>query len=424
MPRPVASVGWTHLPLVELASYHNGKAFKPEDWSPSGTRIIRIEQLNNPNGHYDRYEGSFPEANAIDDGDLIFSWSATLKVAIWRHGKGVLNQHLFKVVPKPGFDKRFTFYTLDFNMEALSGGSHGSTMKHIKRGELETFKVPVPPLETQQRIAEILSTVDEAIEQTEALIAKTQQIKAGLMHDLFTRGVTADGQLRPPREEAPHLYKESPLGWIPLEWKIATISEIADVFNGTTPSREIESYWGGSIPWVASGEVNKYRIEVPTECVTESALNHTSLRIAPAGSVVVALVGQGKTRGMSARLQIDATINQNLAAIVPDTNCSSMFLHLALHRSYLALRTAGRGSNRDALNCDLVRNFMIRLPPVPEQQRFERIAETLEFKASSDRDQANKLRVIKKGLMHKLLTCPFRTPVELATEQEEHLANV
>ncbi len=77
---------------------------------------------------------------------------------------------------------------------------------------------PQPP--QQRRIAEILSTLDETIEQTEALIAKYQQIKAGLMHDLFTRGVTPDGKLRPTRAEAPQLYKESPLGWIPKEWEL------------------------------------------------------------------------------------------------------------------------------------------------------------------------------------------------------------
>ena len=92
---------------------------------------------------------------------------------------------------------------------------HGRSSGHARDPQVQ---VRAPISADQQRIAEILTTVDEAIEQTEALIAKTQQIKAGLMHDLFTRGVTPDGQLRPPRSEAPQLYKESPLGWIPKEW--------------------------------------------------------------------------------------------------------------------------------------------------------------------------------------------------------------
>jgi type I restriction enzyme S subunit len=89
-------------------------------------------------------------------------------------------------------------------------------------------------LEVQRRIAEILSTLDEAIEQTEALIAKMQQVKAGLMHDLFTRGITPDGRLRPTREQVPELYKESPIGWIPREWDCEEIGSLAQYYNGNS----------------------------------------------------------------------------------------------------------------------------------------------------------------------------------------------
>src|ERR1035441_1884651 len=91
---------WKKYCLEDLAFYYNGKAFKPSDWEKEGVKIIRIEQLNNPDGFYDFYQGEFPEINNIENGDLIFSWSATLKVVIWKHGNSVLNQHLFKVVPK------------------------------------------------------------------------------------------------------------------------------------------------------------------------------------------------------------------------------------------------------------------------------------------------------------------------------------
>ncbi len=217
---------WTEFSLIDLAHYHNGYAFKPADWSEDGIRIIRIEQLNNPSGEYDHYRGIVPSINAINDGDLIFSWSATLKVAIWKHGPAVLNQHLFRVDPKPGFFKSFIHFLLDYHMEKLGGGSHGSTMKHIKRSELVKYKVNIPNYRAQQKIATILSTIDTAIEKTEALIAKYQQIKAGLMHDLFTRGVLPNGQLRPPREQAPELYQETAIGWIPKEWELLKVGDI------------------------------------------------------------------------------------------------------------------------------------------------------------------------------------------------------
>ena len=110
---------WARLRLTDLAQYHNGVAFKPADWSRDGLRIVRIEQLNNPTGQFDRYTGPVSELNRICDGDLVFSWSATLKVVIWRHGDAVLNQHLFKVVPAEGFDRTFLYFLLDYSMEAL-----------------------------------------------------------------------------------------------------------------------------------------------------------------------------------------------------------------------------------------------------------------------------------------------------------------
>ncbi len=109
-------------------------------------------------------------------------------------------------------------------------------------------------LEVQQGIADILDT-RRSIEQTEALIAKYQQIKAGLMHDLFTRGVTPDGKLRPTRAEAPQLYKESPLGWIPKEWQIQQLGTLAEIVSGVTLGSEAEIKFGIEIPYLRVANV-------------------------------------------------------------------------------------------------------------------------------------------------------------------------
>lgn len=177
---------WVQKTLIELADYHNGMAFKPSDWANDGVKIIRIEQLNNPLGKYDYYQGMFPETSAIHNGDLIFSWSATLKVVIWQWGDGVLNQHLFKVVPASNVDKHFLYYLLDYNMPKLGESSHGSTMKHIKRKELETHTVYIPrKIAEQKRIASILSSIDSKIECEQSILNKYIQVKKGLMEKLL-----------------------------------------------------------------------------------------------------------------------------------------------------------------------------------------------------------------------------------------------
>jgi type I restriction enzyme S subunit len=101
--------------------------------------------------------------------------------------------------------------------------ANGSTRYGLSSSAIASIKIPLAPFVEQRRIADVLSTLDKAIEKTEALIAKYQQIKAGLMHDLFTRGVTADGKLRPPRESVKTKY-----GWLPREWRIGSLLEASD----------------------------------------------------------------------------------------------------------------------------------------------------------------------------------------------------
>ncbi len=139
-------------------------------------------------------------------------------------------------------DDTFLLSAIEQNISYLHRRSQGSTFLAISSSDLSSMPIAAPALALQRRIAEILSTVDEAIEQTEALIAKTQQIKVGLMHDLFTRGVTANGQLRPARDEAPQLYKKSPLGWIPKEWEVDSFGNRVSVIDPNPSHR----YRGGA----------------------------------------------------------------------------------------------------------------------------------------------------------------------------------
>ena len=182
---------WEISTLGNLASYINGYAFKPEDWEESGLPIIRIEQLKNPDAKCDYFDKKLTDIYLINDGDLIFSWSATLFLKIWNRGTAYLNQHLYKVITKSVVKKIFLRYLIEFNIDKLYKETHGSTMQHITRPLLLKFKIILPPLHEQEKITEILETVDETIKKTDAIIEKYKRVKQGLMQDLLTRGITA-----------------------------------------------------------------------------------------------------------------------------------------------------------------------------------------------------------------------------------------
>lgn len=221
--------GWSEKKLSELAEYINGYAFKPDDWGEDGLPIIRIEQLKNPSELTDYFSGKIPQKNIIENGDLIFSWSASLFLRIWQHGRAALNQHLFKVIEKEGVDRVFLKLFIEFYLPELTKASHGSTMQHITRKELDRFRAPFPTSKFEQaKIAEILSMVDKAIEQTEELIAKQKRIKTGMMQDLLTRGIDEQGNLR---SEETHEFKDSTLGRIPMDWEVKPLSAIIEIID-------------------------------------------------------------------------------------------------------------------------------------------------------------------------------------------------
>ncbi len=145
----------------------------------------------------------------------------------------------------------------------------------------------------------ILSTIDTAIEQTEALIEKYQHIKAGLMHDLFTRGVLPNGQLRPPREQAPELYQETAIGWIPREWQYELLDNLAHRGSGHTPNKDHPEYWNGGIKWVSLADsisLDQLYISDTELEISHKGIANSSAVLHPAGIVVLSRdAGVGKS---------------------------------------------------------------------------------------------------------------------------------
>jgi type I restriction enzyme S subunit len=188
---------------------------------------------NGLQGYIDKFIFDEPLILVAEDGGYFDEYESR-SIAYRIRGKSWVNNHAHVLRAKVGgaFAQDFIFYCLEHKnlMPFIKGG----TRAKLNQAELREILIPNPPEPIQFRIAEILSTVDEAIEHTEALIAKYQQIKAGLMHDLFTRGVTRDGHLRPTRAQAPHLYKDSPLGWIPKEWEVSSCAAEFHIDSGIT----------------------------------------------------------------------------------------------------------------------------------------------------------------------------------------------
>ncbi|MCR5579595.1 MAG: restriction endonuclease subunit S [Prevotella sp.] len=143
---------WEWCRVGTVAEYVNGLAFKPEDWETSGLPIIRIQNLTDYNKPLNYTTKKFDDKFKVENGDLLFSWSATLDSFIWKGQTAWLNQHVFKVNPRVGIFKRYLYYALKAIVSNLSDITHGLTMKHLTRGVFENYSFPLPPLAEQKRI--------------------------------------------------------------------------------------------------------------------------------------------------------------------------------------------------------------------------------------------------------------------------------
>lgn len=146
--------------LGETARFINGAAFKPTDWEDEGLPIIRIQNLTGTGEKFNFTTREVKPELVVEPGDLLVSWSATLDVYRWAGPRGVLNQHIFKVLPKAEIDPDYLFYALKNALAELSAKTHGSTMKHVVRGDFESTEVRMPQLAEQRRIVDILSRAE------------------------------------------------------------------------------------------------------------------------------------------------------------------------------------------------------------------------------------------------------------------------
>lgn len=200
-------------------------------------------------------------------------------------------------------------------------------------------------------------------------------------------------------------YKKTKLGRIPGEWEIKKLDEFCLITSGGTPDRKNPSYWNGEIPWVTTSLIDFNVISNANEFITEKGLKNSSTKLFRQGTILMALYGQGKTRGRTARLNIDAAINQACLAIITDENIAdNLFLHQYLIFKYNDLRNLSNSGSQENLNGELVKSFRICIPPLPEQQKIARILSTWDKAIEKTEQLIAHKQLLKKGLMQQLLT--------------------
>ncbi|HCO0410453.1 TPA: restriction endonuclease subunit S [Escherichia coli] len=187
-------------------------------------------------------------------------------------------------------------------------------------------------------------------------------------------------------------------------WELSSIGKISDVSSGGTPSRNNEAYWNGNIPWVTTAEVQFKIIEDTVEKITEEGLANSSAKLFPAGTILMAMYGQGKTRGQVAKLGIDASTNQACAAIVLHTGYEVDFYYQFLISQYENIREMANSGGQQNLSGGIVKSIPVPVPPLTEQKKIAKILSTWDNAISVTEKLLTNSQQQKKALMQQLLT--------------------
>ena len=172
--------------LGDIATYINGYAFKPQDWSDEGIPIIRIQDLTGNSYQANRYNGEYASKYEVNDGDVLISWSASLGVYVWHGEKAVLNQHIFKVVfDKERISKDFFVHQVGLILENAASDAHGATMKHLTKPIFDALPFYLPPYEKQCEIAEVLDKVTNLISLRKQQLAKLDELVKARFAEMF-----------------------------------------------------------------------------------------------------------------------------------------------------------------------------------------------------------------------------------------------
>ena len=354
----------------------------------------------------------FPALRVAKAGSVLISVRAPVGAMNHADQDYCIGRGLGAYIARQGLsDTAFLKHAVELGLPWLHRRSQGSTFAAISTNDLRRMPVPAFPLVAQQRIAAILTSLDAAIEKTEALIEKHQQIKAGLMHDLFTRGVLLGGEFRPERSQAPELYRQERCGWMPREWAVRRLGEISTVSRGkfTHRPRNDPAYLGGPYPFIQTGDVTAASGDFIDEFAqTLSAKGAAVSACFPPKTIAVTIAANIAD---TAILAMPMYFPDSVVGVVVGPDADTRFVELSIRRAKPRLDASATQSAQKNINLQDLRPLELPLPPINEQRAIAAIYDAVQRPIQGLGKVALKLRAQKLGLMQDLLT--GKVPVKL-----------
>jgi len=405
---------WQQKRLSELVAFQKGKKVETSPYLKEG--FLRYLGASGINGKDDGF-ASKAFAVLANKNDILMLWDGERAGLVGFNQEGVVASTVTKLTVNSLIDPCLLYHILNYNFEWIQNRRTGTGVPHVPKYLNRILCVDYPENKFHQRkIAAILTTVDTAIEKTEALIEKYQQIKAGLMHDLFTRGVLPNGKLRPPREQAPELYQETAVGWIPKEWgqPVTLESLLANVLHnfrcGPFGSALLKSELvENGIPFLGIDNIHIEKFHSNFKrFVSERKFQELSQYSVRPRDVVITIMG---TVGRSCVIPdyIDQamsskhlwTMTFDTEKVIPELICWQLN-HATWTKAWF--RRGAQGGVMDAIQSKTLKYLKLPYPSIDEQQLIFERYQALNKILATETLNLEKLQMQKLGLMQDLLT--------------------
>lgn len=347
-----------HERLGNIATFINGAAFKPEDWNNKGLKIIRIQNLTNPNKPYNKTLRKVDDKYIVKKGDVLVSWSATIDVFIWEEDDdALLNQHIFKVVfDFSKVEKRYFIFALKQTIDELTKFAHGSTMKHVIKRDFDNHKILLPSLQDQIRIANILSKAENLINQRKESIALLDELLKSTFLEMFGGIIeTSSSKLEYLGDNISYLTSGS-RGWAKY------YSETGAKFL------RIQNIGGGVIR-----TDNLINVSPPNSAERERT------RVQEGDLIISITADLGRTSVVPKNFG-EAYINQHLALIRLNQNINPIYAAYFYNMPFgnNAIQKKNRSAVKAGLNFNDIKSFPIIIPKMMLQNQFATIVEKVE----------------------------------------------
>ena len=344
--------------LGEVATFINGYAFKPQDWSSEGKEIIRIQNLTKTSKEINYYSGTIDKKYIVEDGDILISWSGTLGVFQWCGKSAVLNQHIFKVVfDKMDIDKSYFKYVVEKGLQDAIKHTHGSTMKHLTKKYFDNIMVSYTNLREQQRIASELDLLSKLILRRQEQLEEFNILVKSRFNEMFGDPVLND-----------------------MGWEIETLDKVGTIGRGVSKyrPRNASELFGGIYPFIQTGDVansGNYIVDYHST-YSEFGLKQSKLWIK--GTLCITIAANIAKTSI---LAFDSCFPDSIVGFIPGERTNNMFIHYWFSHFQKMLESQAPESAQKNINLKILSELKVILPPLSLQNEFA------DFVAQVDKSQ-------------------------------------